>query len=229
MNPRDVGPLDFILCTHGHYDHTWGLASFIKHLIEAKKAGASTKTPTIITHPKTFLEKLSDKNTESGSLLSLKKAEKTLPIKLSKSPLKLTEKLTYLGEIERTNNFEAQKPLGKVLDEGKFKKDFIEEDSAIIFEKPEGLILITGCSHSGICNIIEYAEKLFNKKIIDIIGGLHLINTPEERLEKTADFLKQKNIRNIHACHCTDLKSKIFLSTSADIIETGIGTKLNYN
>jgi len=47
------------------------------------------------------------------------------------------------------------------------------------------LSIITGCSHSGICNIIEYSQILFKKKEIDtIVGGLHLIDTPKDKMDK---------------------------------------------
>jgi len=88
---------------------------------------------------------------------------------------------------------------------------------------------MTGCSHAGICNIIEYAKKVCSEnRIHDILGGLHLQDPPERQIQGTLDYLKKLNLKRIHACHCTDLKSKIALSKVVDVEEVGVGLSLTY-
>ena len=62
------------------------------------------------------------------------------------------------------------------MPDGSAREDHILDDSALAFRTDEGLVIITGCSHAGICNIAEQAKTVCgNDRIIDIIGGLHLI------------------------------------------------------
>ncbi|HKL42815.1 MAG TPA: MBL fold metallo-hydrolase, partial [Clostridia bacterium] len=94
----------------------------------------------------------------------------------------------------------------------------------------KGLVIITGCSHAGICNIIDYAKKVCNEdRIIDVIGGFHLLNPEQAVLDKTVEFFKNLNTDKVHACHCTDLKSKIELAKVVDIEEVGVGMTLVYD
>ena len=90
-------------------------------------------------------------------------------------------------------------------------------------------MIITGCSHSGICNIVLKAREVCKKdNILDIIGGLHLLSEDNEQLEATIDFFMNNHIGLIHPSHCTDLNSKIKLSKVAVVSETGSGLCLSY-
>ncbi len=64
------------------------------------------------------------------------------------------------------------------------------DDSALVYKGNKGLFIITGCSHSGICNIIDYAKKVCQeKRVYGVIGDFHLFEK-NERLEKTIQYLK---------------------------------------
>lgn len=103
------------------------------------------------------------------------------------------------------------------------------DDSALVYKASEGLVIVTGCSHSGICNIIEYAKKVCgDNRILDIIGGFHLLKPTLNQLAFTADYLKKAGLRHVHACHCTDMESKISLSQAVGMREVGVGLVLNY-
>jgi 7,8-dihydropterin-6-yl-methyl-4-(beta-D-ribofuranosyl)aminobenzene 5'-phosphate synthase len=104
------------------------------------------------------------------------------------------------------------------------------DDSALVYCSTKGLVIITGCSHSGICNIIEQAKKVCNEnRVIDVIGGFHLLNPEKKQLEGTLEYFKKLQPETLHACHCTDLNSKIALSKVSNIQEVGVGLTLNYN
>jgi 7,8-dihydropterin-6-yl-methyl-4-(beta-D-ribofuranosyl)aminobenzene 5'-phosphate synthase len=103
------------------------------------------------------------------------------------------------------------------------------DDSAIAYRSSKGLVIITGCSHSGICNIVEHARTVCgNERIVDIVGGFHLLNPSQEQLQGTISYLKTINPTVVHACHCTDLMSKIEMSRSVELKEVGVGLVLEY-
>ena len=221
--------MDFVVLSHGHLDHTWGLDPLIRLYTEAKIEEIDHKKPTLIAHPLTLLTKTLNGLEEIGSTLSEEKLSQHFQVKLSKEPVWLTERLVFLGEIERKNDFEAKKPIGKVVTDDLEEDDYLVDDSVLVYKSSRGLVIITGCSHAGICNIVEYAQEIYeDDRVIDIVGGLHLLNPPEEQLQGTLDYMKALQPTEVHACHCTDLNSKIALSKVVNLKEVGVGLTLEY-
>lgn len=217
--------LDGILISHGHNDHTWGLGELVKHYSEANY---EFQKPLIMAHPDAFLEKNMD-GEDIGSMLSSNQLNKVFTVSLSKEPVWLADKLVFLGEIPRENSFEPHSPMGETLRDGSWETDFLLDDSALVYRSEQGLVIITGCSHAGICNIIEYAKKVCNEeKIYDVIGGFHLLNPSPYKLNNTVAYMEKCKPHAIHACHCTDLQSKIQLAKVSKIEEVGVGLVLEY-
>lgn len=220
--------LNSIVISHGHIDHTGGLYDLIKLYSEGKLEGQNPNKPNLIAHPDAFMYKHS-KGEEIGSVISEEKLRGHFNMVLSKEPVWITDNLVFLGEIERSNDFENKIPIGKVKFEGKETDDYILDDSALVYRSTKGLVIITGCSHSGICNIIEYAKKIMgDDRIVDIIGGFHLQSPSEELLKKTCEYIEKCNIDQLHAGHCTDLKSKLALGRIANLKELGVALELEY-
>ncbi len=221
--------IDFLVLSHGHLDHTWGLDPLIRLYTEATIEEMDHKKPTLLAHPLTFLTKTFNGLEEIGSTISEKKLSRHFQIKLSKEPVWLTERSVFLGEIERKNDFEARKPIGKIVKDNIEEDDYLMDDSVLVHKSSKGLVIITGCSHAGICNIVEYAKKICeDDRIVDIVGGFHLLNPPEEQLQGTLKYLRELQPAEVHACHCTDLSSKIALSKVVNLKEVGVGLTLEY-
>jgi 7,8-dihydropterin-6-yl-methyl-4-(beta-D-ribofuranosyl)aminobenzene 5'-phosphate synthase len=225
----DLLDVDFVVLSHGHLDHTWGLIPIIRLYMEGMIEKLHVKKPTLVTHPLTLSSRTLGDLPEIGVLISEDKLSGYFDVELSRKPVNLTERLVFLGEIERTNEFEARNPIGRILDSGVEKDDFIVEDSALAYKSSSGLVIITGCSHAGICNIVEYARKVCkDERVVDIVGGFHLLDPSEEQLEGTLEYMKSLGPGSVHACHCTDLNSKIALSRVVDLKEVGVGMTLEY-
>lgn len=75
-----------------------------------------------------------------------------------KEPIKVSKHITFLGEIPQINCFESRKPIGKQVVDEELVDDYVLDDTALVYKNQNGIYIITGCSHSGICNIIEYAK-----------------------------------------------------------------------
>lgn len=219
--------LDYVTVSHGHSDHTWGLQHLIRFYRE--KGIIEGERPEIIAHTKAFLPKVNPEGNNFGSIVSEQELSNNFELKLSKKPVWITENLVFLGEIERQNKFENKEAIGKILDSDVKKDDYLIDDTALAYKSSEGLIIIVGCSHSGICNIIEQAKKVCrDSRVVDIVGGLHLLNPSKEQLDGTIEYMKKLNPKSFHPCHCTDLKSKIALSHVANVEEMGVGLELEY-
>jgi 7,8-dihydropterin-6-yl-methyl-4-(beta-D-ribofuranosyl)aminobenzene 5'-phosphate synthase len=220
--------LDYVVLSHGHLDHTWGLTSLIKLYTEAIYEKIPFKKPVIIAHPDIFISKSKNEFDEIGSLISDQKAARSFDVKMIKEPFWITENLVFLGEIKRKNPVEGRRVMGK-LHQDRQKDDYMKEDTALAYKTSDGIVIITACSHSGICNIIEQAKDICkDNRVIDVIGGFHLLNPSEEQLKYTLDYFKKLNPKIMHPCHCTNLEAKIAISQVVQIEEVGIGLKLDY-
>ena len=223
----DLSHLDYLALSHSHMDHTWGLDPLIRYYNELNIERLSYSKPTLIAHSQTFISVVDEDFGELGSLLSKEKLAKHFQLKLTDKPLWLTERLVFLGQIPRKNAFESNLKFGKK--DGSDEDDWVIEDSALAYKSENGLVIITGCSHAGICNIIEYAREVCGEtRIHDVLGGLHLQKPQERQLQGTLSYVKKLGMKQMHACHCTDLESKIAISKVVDIKEVGVGLSLEY-
>ncbi|MGN1344160.1 MAG: MBL fold metallo-hydrolase, partial [Traorella sp.] len=162
-----------------------------------------------------------------GTPLSIEEISNQFDLIMTKKPYKLTEKLIYLGEIPRLTSFEAQNPIGKQEIQGLLEDDYIVDDSALVYHAKNGLFIITGCSHSGICNIIEYAKKVCHEdRIVGIIGGFHLLKD-DEQLNQTIEYFKQCHIKTLYPCHCVSLQAKAQMMQQLHIEEVGVGLQID--
>lgn len=92
-----------------------------------------------------------------------------------------------------------------------------------------GFFILCGCSHIGIVNIIENIKKWTNKKIVGIIGGLHLSKSNSERILKTINYLKKEDIKYLALSHCTGKNTiKIFKDSGFNILPTNTGDTLKF-
>ena len=213
-----LGDLDFIILSHGHNDHTGG----IRYLIEMYKN--ANKKPEVIACSGIFTQRY-DSDCEFGSPLTKEEIESCFKVRYIDTPQNLTENICFLGRIPRVTDFEAKEPVGFIADTG--EPDFVKDDSALAINLGSEIILITGCSHSGIINICKYAQKVLGLHSINsIIGGLHLYSAQEDVIVKTIEGLAILNPKNIYACHCTGLNSLCMLNSRLNLKEIGCGTNI---
>jgi len=225
----DLLAADFVALSHGHLDHTWGLAPLAQLHTRAILEAQQMKSPKLVAHPLALHSKKIDDAPEGGSIFAQEKLARHFELHFTKEPLWLTNRLVFLGEIPRNNDFEARSPLGTVFKDGTAEEDYLLDDTALAYKSRQGLVVITACSHAGICNIIEYAKEVCGEsRVADVIGGFHLLNPPPAQLQGTLAYLRKQNPHRVHACHCTDLRSKIALSGVVDLCEVGVGLTLEY-
>jgi len=223
---ENLSGIDHLVLSHGHLDHSWGIEALGRRLVENRFEGKNIQKPFLTAHPEALTPKEYE-GTPIGIHLSSEFLKNIFAFKLSAGLEKITENIIFLGEIPRRFDFENSPAIGSLKTEEGREEDQLRDDSAVVYIGKEGMSVITGCSHSGICNIVEYAKEVTGiDKIKAVIGGFHLLNPDEERLEKTAEYLLENEVKQVYPAHCTDLKSKIYLAQKLDIKEVGVGLKL---
>lgn len=176
----DLNSIDKIVISHGHDDHTKGLKYFFENKRDIQ----------LITHPDCFCYKENNTGLYIGSPLKKEELEKKCKLYLTNKPIKISKNIYYLGEIPTIYDFEKRYPIGKTIINNNKEDDYIKDDSAIVYKSDEGIFVITGCSHSGICNIIEYSKKVCNDdRVLGVIGGFHLFDKDERLYDRI--FKKQ--------------------------------------
>lgn len=224
----DLKNTDKVIISHGHIDHTGGLEPLSKLINEDFYENKRKKIIDLIYHPLAFNPKYIDNN-PIGLTMDLDYLSKTFHLRPEKKSFEIAEDLYYLGQIPRKFGFEDIAPIGHYKIEDQLKDDYLLDDTAIVYNGKEGLVVITGCSHSGICNIIEHAKNITKtKKIQAVIGGFHLLDVEETKLKKIKDYFLEQEITELYPCHCTDFKSKKMLSTIHKVRDVGSGLKLTF-
>jgi 7,8-dihydropterin-6-yl-methyl-4-(beta-D-ribofuranosyl)aminobenzene 5'-phosphate synthase len=225
----DLLNLDYLIFSHGHYDHTWGLDVLLQNYLTARIP--PDNRPELIAHPGALIPKFRDDGSEFGMLLSEAALKRTFKTNLTREPFQLTENLFFLGEIPRKFDFEGKTSLGQTLVSDSLAADYLFDDTALVYKTAKGLTVITGCSHSGICNIVEYAREVCREeRVIEIIGGFHLMELKKDdpKLTGTSHYLKELSPAHVHPCHCTDLRCKMALAETAVVNEVCSGLVLEY-
>ena len=167
----DLGSVDTLVFSHGHIDHTLGFRDFDERFGKGQK---------VIAHALCFNEKRFD-GEAIGSPLDTEYVMNNYDAELTVQPVNITEKLVFLGQIPVSNPFEARRSIGEIKIGDEWKEDEILEDTALAYRTDAGLFIITGCSHAGICNIINYAKQVCgDERIIGVLGGFHLFEEDEK-------------------------------------------------
>ena len=181
--------VDIVVLSHGHWDHGDGL-QFIKN-------------KPLVAHPSAFIKRYrKNDSTPVGLRLSEEFLKQNFELTTARNPIQLSEHIFFLGEVPRLNDFEAQTTPFK---DAKDLDDFVPDDSALAIIQNEKLIIISGCAHSGICNICEYAKQVTNINSIQaVIGGFHLKHN-NGQTKRTIQYFKEQNITTLIPSHCTEL------------------------
>ena len=209
----DLGRLTHIVLSHGHNDHTNGLALLAERF--------DLSGVRLIAHPRCLLPRWYGEEyigpPEGGAVPA---ACDYCP---SGEPVWLSERCVFLGEIPAAHDFEQRRPLGRVLLDKEEQPDLLTDDTALACKTPAGLFIVTGCSHSGICNIVSRAQAVCGEtRIAGILGGFHLPKA-NSRVQKTAEFLAVLHPRVLYPCHCVSLAAKLELAEVLPVQETGSG------
>lgn len=204
VNLRGV---DAVVLTHCHYDHAGGVAALLGDI--------GKKDLPVVAHPDLFrlnfvtapyLRHVGVTASDQAPEIAAKGGK----LYLTKDPVQLLPGLWTTGEVLRVTNFEeVGLSLFTILD-GKLVRDQMPDDISVVANvKGRGIVVITGCSHAGIINILKKAVEMCpGAKLDGIVGGFHLIEASEERIKLTVDAIREFDPRWVSAGHCTGFRAQ---------------------
>lgn len=218
-NVDDAKTIHKLIISHGHFDHTGGIYQL-----------TSGKDTPVLIHPKAFLPKYkaldgnlifigipgingnhftSNSNQHTSDTLKYPSKFKSDSINFQKvaKTKKIGPKMWIFSDVPLINHLETIDPALLVRKDDKLINDTFEDEQNLVIKTDDGLIVISGCAHRGIINIITAVEDYFNDEICGVIGGTHLANAPEKRIEMTVQELKKRNLKILALGHCTGLRN----------------------
>jgi 7,8-dihydropterin-6-yl-methyl-4-(beta-D-ribofuranosyl)aminobenzene 5'-phosphate synthase len=181
----------------------------------------------IYVHPDAFLDRYSQNKRYIGIDKDIKEFLKNYKyLKLINEPY-FEDNLIISGEIERNSPNEPEIFYKLVNNNGNgdndsnnnFEIDSVNDDMFIIVDD----VVITGCSHSGIINVIEYAKKINKNKIRGVIGGFHLVVSSNDYIQSVYEYLNNSDLEFVMPLHCTGFNAMKVLSDLDNFIYGHVG------
>lgn len=224
----DLSKIDLIFLSHGHYDHVNGLIGVLKRKSE----------PTIVlAHPQAFDSKFVYRPhlKYAGSFYQLSEIRAFEGVLLfAKNHVTLTDGIMSSGEIQRSTTYEEVEGFWKVDDDLFVQDIMLDDQSLIVHMRGRGLVVIAGCAHAGIINTIKQARRITGiNRVYAVIGGFHLKDASDKRIEATIEELSKIKPSIIRPCHCTGSRAvKELIDTFNDrckLLRVGTILELNGN
>jgi 7,8-dihydropterin-6-yl-methyl-4-(beta-D-ribofuranosyl)aminobenzene 5'-phosphate synthase len=202
----DLSKVSTVVLSHGHPDHTAGWLALRKDLVSTNKSALSLTyvapgffNPVILGSGKKYDLRPDSAayKASGGNIQTTNTWNEILP------GIFLTGK--DVPRIYSEKNYPAV--LKRQILSGELVKDTVPEDMSIVISTTQGLVLLTGCGHTGTMNLLSAVEKHFpGQKIYAAIGGFHLLAATDQQIDLTAKALKKAGVRYFMGAHCTGIQ-----------------------
>ena len=224
----DMQKTKYMILSHAHYDHCGGVKDLVekvkpkdltlyvkdnffkyndKYHYQAKpgpKLDFTDGKPGYTFIGIDFDEKYLDKNNVKVEYIDV-------------DELKLTDQVSLFSNFGKTEKEKLNPAMQVKINDG-YKLDEFVEEVAISIDTNKGIVILTGCSHTGIMNIVDTIHEKTGKNIYAVIGGTHLIEADDARIEETIKHFKELGIEKIGLSHCTGDKAvDMFENKAPDI------------
>ncbi len=203
---KDLRSIRKIFLSHGHFDHTGGLPEVLKLRGRVD----------VHAHPDIFLDRIHlvrENKTEMRQFVGIPYKKRYLEslganFIFNKDFVEVEKGVYLTGEVPRNSPFEKPDPMLFTEIDGKMALDVFPDDQSLILRTRRGLVLVLGCAHSGMINIINHViQKTGKKKFYAILGGTHLDFLTPEQMKASVKALEKVDVEKIGVCHCTGMRA----------------------
>ena len=202
----DLSDVREVILTHNHWDHVGGLMTLRKEMMKKNPSALSV----VHVARGIFYSRPAQPQGEDNQMIALKKEYVATGGKFieHEEAAEIFPGAWLTGPVPRKYPERNWSVSGKVQTPAGLVEDTIPEDQSLVLNTPEGLVVVTGCGHAGIINILTFAREEFpNEPVQAVVGGLHLFPATDEQLNWTADKMKEFKVANLMGAHCTGIEA----------------------
>lgn len=198
---KNLNRIGKIVLSHNHGDHTGGLLEVL--------SGVKQKPIDVYAHEDLFLYRFKKKqNTDEYQGIPFARGHLErmgARFVFNREYAEIQAGIFLTGEVPRKTPFEKADMENRfMIRDGEVVPDTIEDDQSLVIHTDQGLLIVLGCAHAGIVNVVNYVlEKTGRQDIFAIIGGTHIGFSGETQLSESIAALKAYNIRHLVPSHCT--------------------------
>lgn len=211
MNAHQMGiaftQVPEVILSHNHSDHTGGFMTLRRAVMaQAPSALARTHVAKGIFYPRSSGIPL----VESNAMIKIKdEYEATGGVFIvHDSPAQLYPGVWLTGPVPRKYPEHNWSSEGKVKGPNGWREDTIPEDMSLVVDTDKGLVIVTGCGHAGVVNIVDYSRQIVRPaRVHALIGGIHLFDATDETLGWTSGKLAEVGVDNFIGAHCTGIET----------------------
>jgi 7,8-dihydropterin-6-yl-methyl-4-(beta-D-ribofuranosyl)aminobenzene 5'-phosphate synthase len=224
----DLATVDKIALSHGHGDHYASMTGVIQQIakrpeprewpkdapLEEIRAHAQGRRVPLIAHPAAFRERwgiAKDGKKYGPHLVPRAEWEAAgAEIILSTGPYRLGPGCWTTGAVPRRSFERAGTPASRAYRRGdEFSRDYLDDDQSIVINlEGKGLVVLTGCAHSGVVNTVRFARELSGvDEVLAILGGFHLAPAKDDEIDRTIDEIIGLGPKVVVPSHCTGFKA----------------------
>ena len=223
---KSLDKLDYCIISHGHYDHSGGVEKLISEVDKfpqfiVGEEFFKPKYKTVDAPGYKFNGNSFDEEFIAKKHISLRKVKEDM--------IYLTDHIIVFHHFSRYTDYEKRNSRFYIKENAEYIPDNFDDEISLGIITEKGLVVIVGCSHVGIVNILKTISKRVNIPIYAVIGGTHLIEADEFRMQKTMDAFKEMKIQLIAVSHCTgeegirliseELKEQFLYNNTGKVIE----------
>ena len=201
----DLSDVKEVILTHNHWDHVRGLMTLRKEMMKKNPEALSV----VHVARGIFYSRPSPKG-ETNDMIAIRKEYEARGGRFVEHAegAEIFPGAWLTGPVPRKYPERNWSVSGKVQTPAGLVEDNIPEDQSLVLNTAQGLVVVTGCGHAGIVNILTFAaEKFPSEPVYGIVGGLHLFPATDQQLDWTGDKLKEFRVGNLLGSHCTGIEA----------------------
>jgi 7,8-dihydropterin-6-yl-methyl-4-(beta-D-ribofuranosyl)aminobenzene 5'-phosphate synthase len=203
----DLSQVTDVVLSHSHGDHTGGLLTLRKAMMIKNHDALSRVHVGEGIFDNRYEKNGTDNKSEMPALRKAYEATGGVFI-IHQEPQQIQPGVWLTGPVKRRYD-EQNWSKGAFVDSSAGRvEDTLKEDMSMVINGVDGMIVLTGCGHAGIGNILAQSQEMVpNTKVHAVIGGLHLYDADEKKLEWSAEKMREAGVQYLLAAHCTGLEA----------------------
>ena len=226
LNLLDKAPqhIDVLILSHAHLDHTGGLTAILSQQPDLPLYASPD-----LFRPRFTLREEDHKSI--GLSLTREELERMADLRLNDTPVEVVPGLWTTGEIKERPEPEGRSPRHVVPAGNRWQPDPYQDDMSLVMDTQAGLVVICGCCHAGLLNTLAHIQRVFQRSIIAVLGGTHLVSADEAHRRRVIEVLRERyGAPRLYLNHCTGSEAFVAVASAFgdQVSPCPVGTSLAF-